>query len=66
MQNYQKALEVYGEGLEIFPESPDLLTTTGQIYIRIDEHTKAFQYLGNSLSYDQKSNKTILALGSVI
>ena len=39
MQNYQKALEVYGEGLNIFPESPELLTTTGQIYIRIDDHT---------------------------
>ena len=66
VQNYQKALEVYEEGLNTYPENPELLTTIGQLYIRIGQNNQAFQYLGNSLSYDQKNNKTILALGSII
>ena len=52
MQDYQKALEIYGDGLNIYPENPELLTTIGLLYIRLDENVQAFQFLGNSLSYD--------------
>jgi Bardet-Biedl syndrome 4 protein len=33
--NYQEALEVYAEGLNIYPENYDLLTTIGLLYIRL-------------------------------
>jgi len=52
--------------LNIYPESSELLTTIGLLYIRLGQNNQAFQFLGNSLSYDQKNNKTILALGSIV
>lgn len=66
MGNYAKAVEVYGEGLDSYPESPELLTIVGLLYVRLGENNQAFQYLGNSLSYDQTSSKAIMALGSII
>ena len=32
----------------------------------IGNNTKAFEYFGNSLTYDNKNPKTILAAGSII
>lgn len=66
VNNFQKALEIYAEGLNTYPENSELLTTIGLLYIRLGQNNQAFQFLGNSLSYDQKNNKTILALGSII
>jgi hypothetical protein len=54
------------EALELCPENPELLTTVGLLYLKLGNNTKAFEYLGNSLTYDPRSAKTILAAGSII
>jgi uncharacterized protein HemY len=54
------------EALELCPENPELLTTVGLLFLKLGNNTKAFEYLGNSLTYDPKSAKTILAAGSII
>jgi Bardet-Biedl syndrome 4 protein len=60
------ALNAYMEALEICPENPELLTTVGLLFLKMGDNTKAFEYLGNSLTYDPKNAKTILAAGSII
>lgn len=62
----EDALNVYMEALEISPENPELLTTLGLLYLKLGNNAKAFEYLGNSLTYDPKNAKTILAAGSII
>lgn len=62
----EDALNVYMEALEICPENPELLTTIGLLFLKLGNNTKAFEYLGNSLTYDPKNAKTILAAGSII
>lgn len=60
------ALSVYLDALDSNPESPELLTTIGLLYLKLKNNSKAFQFLGNSLTYDPKNPKTILAAGSII
>ena len=62
----EKALEVYLDALDSNSESPELLTTVGLLYLKLKNNSKAFQFLGNSLTYDPKNAKTILAAGSII
>jgi len=62
----EDALNVYMEALEICPENSELLTTIGLLFLKLGNNTKAFEYLGNSLTYDPKNAKTILAAGSII
>lgn len=66
MGNEEDALRVYQDTLEIVPESSEILTTVGLLYLKMGNNTKAFEYLGNSLTYDPKNPKTILAAGSII
>eukprot|EP00602_Paraphysomonas_sp_CaronLab_P006752 CAMPEP_0185018802 /NCGR_PEP_ID=MMETSP1103-20130426/1472_1 /TAXON_ID=36769 /ORGANISM="Paraphysomonas bandaiensis, Strain Caron Lab Isolate" /LENGTH=414 /DNA_ID=CAMNT_0027548787 /DNA_START=64 /DNA_END=1308 /DNA_ORIENTATION=- len=66
MGNEDEALRTYLETLEVVPESSDILTTVGLLYLKMGNNTKAFEYLGNSLTYDPKNPKTILAAGSII
>lgn len=61
-----EALNVYMEALELCPENPELLTTVGLLFLKLGNNTKAFEFLGNSLTYDPRSAKTILAAGSII
>lgn len=65
-EKFEAAIEVYLEALDFSPESPELLTTIGLLYLRIGENYKAFDYLGNSLTVDPRDPKTILAAGSII
>jgi len=60
------ALAIYLDALETCPESPELLTTVGLQFLKVGNNSKAFEYLGNSLTYDPKNAKTILAAGSII
>ncbi len=60
------ALDAYMEALELCPENPDLLTSIGLIYLKLGDTTKAFEYFGNSMTYESKNPKTILATGSII
>jgi hypothetical protein len=38
MQKYQDALQIYAEGLNIYPENSELLTTIGLLYIRLQQN----------------------------
>jgi len=60
------ALETYLEALEFSPDSTELLTTVGMVFMRKGDTDKAFEYLGNSLTHDPRDPKTILAAGSII
>ena len=60
------AINVYMAALENSPENTEVLTTLGLIFLRRNENEPAFEYLGNSLTYDPKNPKTILAAGSII
>lgn len=62
----EDALQTYLEAEELSPESSELLTTIGLLYLKLGDNTKAFEYLGKSLSYDPRNPKTILAAGSII
>eukprot|EP01033_Poteriospumella_lacustris_P004908 gene4904-3512_t len=62
----EEALNIYMEALEICPENAELLTTIGLLFLKLGNNTKAFEFLGNSLTYDPKNAKTILAAGSII
>lgn len=62
----EDALHTYLEALEVCPENPELLTTVGLLFLKLGNNAKAFEYLGNSLTYDPKNAKTILAAGSII
>jgi Bardet-Biedl syndrome 4 protein len=59
-------METYLEALEFSPDSTELLTTVGLLYMRQQDTDKAFQYLGNSLTHDPRDPKTILAAGCII
>ena len=65
-RNYEAALDVYQEALEFSSESTELLTTIGLLYLRLGENMRAFDYLGNSLTHDNRNAKTILAAGSIL
>lgn len=60
------ALAVYIDAIEVCPENPELLTTIGLLYLKLGDNSKAFEYLGNSLTYDPINSKTIIAAGSII
>lgn len=64
--NYQAAVAVCLEALKFSPDDAEVLTTIGLLYLRMGEKFKAFDFLGNSLSNDPRSVKTILAAASVI
>lgn len=61
-----EALQVFLDAIDACPENPELLTTVGLLYLKLGNNTKAFQYLGNALTYDPRNAKTILAASSII
>lgn len=65
-EDYQAAIQVYGEALEHSPESPELLTTLGLLFLRAGDNARAFDFLGNSLAQEPRSLRTLLAAGSII
>lgn len=66
MDNLDAALDVYMEALEFSPESAELLTAIGLLFLQMGDRFKAFEYLGNALTHDPRNAKTILAAGSII
>jgi Bardet-Biedl syndrome 4 protein len=62
----EEALRCYMDALEGSPENAEILTAIGLLFLRLGNNTKAFEHLGNSLTYDPKNPKTILAAGSII
>ena len=66
MNDEEGALMTYMDALELSPENPELLSIIGLLYLKLNNSGKAFEYLGNSLTYDPKNAKSILAAGSII
>ena len=65
-ERYDAALEVYMEALDYSPNSPELLTNAGLMYLRLGDNSRAFEMLGSSLTHDPRDARTILAAGSII
>ena len=61
-----ESLSAFMDALDIVPESPELLRFVGQLYAKHGDKMKAFEYLGNSLTYDNKNPDTILGAASII
>ncbi|KAM5242920.1 BBSome complex member BBS4 isoform 5-T6 [Hipposideros larvatus] len=61
-----KAIEVYKKAVEFSPENTELLTTLGLLYLQLGIYQKAFEHLGNALTYDPANYKAILAAGSMM
>uniref|UniRef100_A0A673U2H5 BBSome complex member BBS4 n=1 Tax=Suricata suricatta TaxID=37032 RepID=A0A673U2H5_SURSU len=61
-----KAIEIYKKAVEFSPENTELLTTLGLLYLQLGIYQKAFEHLGNALTYDPTNYKAILAAGSTM
>nr|KAF6483256.1 Bardet-Biedl syndrome 4 [Rousettus aegyptiacus] len=61
-----KAIEIYKQAVEFSPENTELLTTLGLLYLQLGIYQKAFEHLGNALTYDPTNYKAILAAGSMM
>ncbi|XP_014310495.1 Bardet-Biedl syndrome 4 protein [Myotis lucifugus] len=61
-----KAIEIYKKAVEFSPENTELLTTLGLLYLQVGFYKKAFEHLGNALTYDPINYKAILAAGSMM
>ena len=48
------------------PENTELLTALGLLYLQLGIYQKAFEHLGNTLTYDPTNYKAILAAGSMM
>uniref|UniRef100_A0A8D3CNA0 Bardet-Biedl syndrome 4 n=1 Tax=Scophthalmus maximus TaxID=52904 RepID=A0A8D3CNA0_SCOMX len=48
------------------PENTDLLTTLGLLFLQLGKYQKAFEHLGNALTFDPNNYKAILAAGSMM
>ncbi|KAG8576287.1 hypothetical protein GDO81_009818 [Engystomops pustulosus] len=51
------AIQTYLQALQLSPESTELLTTLGLVYLQNGLFQKAFEYLGNALTYDPSNYK---------
>ncbi|XP_038070273.1 Bardet-Biedl syndrome 4 protein-like isoform X2 [Patiria miniata] len=60
------AIDVYKRAIEFSPENPELLTTLGLLYLQMNQNQRAFEHLGNALTYDPSNVKAILAAGSMM
>lgn len=64
--NEEEALAVLMEALEDSRENPELQTSIGLLHLKAGNNAKAFEFLGNSLTYDPKRSNTLLAAASII
>ncbi|XP_067931941.1 Bardet-Biedl syndrome 4 protein-like isoform X1 [Watersipora subatra] len=65
-QDNRKAIEIFRQAVEFSPESPDLLTTLGMLYIEVGMYQKAFEHLGNAMTHNNEHAKAILAAGKLM
>jgi len=65
-ENFKEALRVYEDALDFSPDSAELLSTLGLLYLRMGDNARAFEKLGNALSHNPRMTKAILAAGSII
>ncbi|KAB1257362.1 Bardet-Biedl syndrome 4 protein [Camelus dromedarius] len=57
-----KAIEIYKKAVEFSPENTELLTTLGLLYLQLGIYQKAFEHLGNALTYDPTNYKVLQAV----
>ncbi|XP_063102853.1 Bardet-Biedl syndrome 4 protein isoform X3 [Cavia porcellus] len=57
-----KAIEIYKKAVEFSPENMELHTTLGLLYLQLGVYQKAFEHLGNALTYDPTNYKAISCL----
>ena len=57
-----KAIEIYKKAVEFSPENTELLTALGLLYLQLGIYQKAFEHLGNTLTYDPTNYKVLLAV----
>ncbi|XP_059801858.1 Bardet-Biedl syndrome 4 protein isoform X2 [Hypanus sabinus] len=60
--NTEGAVEIYKKAVEFSPENADLLTTLGLLYLQLGMYQKAFEHLGNALTYNPNNYKAISCL----
>lgn len=60
------ALAIYKKAVEAFPENSDLLSVLGLLHLQIGDTQKAFEHLGNAMTYDSQNVKAIMGAGSII
>ncbi|GFS06590.1 Bardet-Biedl syndrome 4 protein-like [Elysia marginata] len=60
------AIDIYRSAVEYSPENPDLLTTLGLLYMQVNQYQKAFENLGNAMTFDPSHTKAIMAAGSMM
>ena len=66
LQDLDSALDILMEALEFSPDSTELLTSIGLLYLKQGDNQQAISHLVNSLSYDPRNSKTLLAAASII
>lgn len=64
--NYQDAVNVYLDALEFSPESSDIMTTLGLLFLHVGDSGKAVMHLGNALTLDPRNTRAIMGMGSVM
>ncbi|KAL4484990.1 hypothetical protein ABPG74_020167 [Tetrahymena malaccensis] len=62
----EKAIEIYEEALQHSNDNSDILVILGVICLKQQNEQKAFKYLGQALSVNNKDLKAILAASSVM
>ena len=65
-EDFNGAAEIYNAALELSPDSVELSTSLGLLYMRIGEHQKAFERLGTALAHDPNCAKALLAAGAMM
>ena len=50
----------------MFRESTNILAETGLMFMNVGNKIKAFEYLGNALTYNPRNAKAILGAGAII
>ncbi len=62
----EEALNTFLDGIEVFSQSPQLLSCAGLLQLQLNNSTEAFLHLGNALTYDPRLPAAILGAGSII
>ncbi|XP_069682153.1 BBSome complex member BBS4 isoform X2 [Periplaneta americana] len=60
------AIGIYNAALEWYPDSCELATSLGLLYMKTGQHQRAFEKLGSALAHDGMCSKALLAAGSMM
>lgn len=60
------AISIYAAALETSPDSIELATSLGLLYMKVGDHQKAFERFGSALAQDPNCSKALLAAGAMM